>query len=77
MVQVRLMSFKGMNISPSLIKKKGYLPPCLTVVDYKVNLVLLVASNEGLEYEDLLSPQVNCCDEEVICIDEEVFPVLL
>lgn len=51
------MSFKGMNISPSLIKKKGYLPPCLTVVDYKVNLVLLVASNEAIRvWRFVISP---------------------
>jgi len=38
--------------SPSLNNKKNYLSPEVTVYKYELANTLLVASNEGLDYED-------------------------
>lgn len=48
----------------SLSKKRSYLSPNLTVVECEMYNHLLVASNEGLEFEDLFAPQVNSVDED-------------
>jgi len=50
--------------STSLISKKSYLPPVVTVVKFSLCFTLLVTSNEGLDYEDLFAPQQNLFNEE-------------
>ena len=48
----------------SLISKKSYLPPVVTMVKLSLSFTLLVTSNEGLNYEDLFAPQQNLFNEE-------------
>ena len=44
--------------------RKHYLPPLVTVYKCEMINTLLMASNEGLDYEDLFTPQLNSFDEE-------------
>ena len=53
-----------MNIS-SLTNRKHYQPPVVKVYKCELSKILLVASNEGLDYEDLFSPQLNEMDEDL------------
>lgn len=53
-----------MNIS-SLTNRKHYQPPVTKVYKCELSKTLLVASNEGLDYEDLFSPQLNEMDEDL------------
>ena len=48
----------------SLISKKSYLPPVVTMVKLSLSFTLLVTSNEELNYEDLFAPQQNLFNEE-------------
>ena len=50
------MSSKLMIQSSSLSYMKQYMPPMVVVLIFEFNKSLLVASNEGLEFEDLFAP---------------------
>lgn len=60
--------------------KKRYLNPQITVIHYNLGVALLVASNEGLDYEDLFAPKLNLNEEMSINLmslfDEEIFTQL-
>lgn len=59
------MSSNLMMNNSSLTNRKHYLPPVVTVYKCELSKTLLVASNEGLDYEDLFTPQLNLFDEEL------------
>lgn len=44
-----------MEIVPPLVRRKKYQSPQLTVVRCELNNTILIASNEGLDFEDLFS----------------------
>lgn len=60
--------------------KKCYLKPQITVIHYNLGVALLVASNEGLDYEDLFAPNLNLNEEMSInpmsLFDEEIITQL-
>lgn len=50
--------------SSSSKNKKNYLSPVVKVYKFELANTLLVASNEGLDYEDLFSSQQNIINED-------------
>ena len=58
------MNSKQMIQSSSFVGYKEYMPPLVVVLHLEFSKCLLVASNEGLEYEDLFAPQQHLFDED-------------
>ena len=64
----------------SILYKKGYHKPQIAAMHCDLSMALLVASNEGLDYEDLFAPNLNINEEMPInpmsLFNEETFTQL-